>query len=240
MPFCGGQTPGPWRCGGGTPRLTRIIESLQAARGPLFTTNPATVVGVENNAIARVLDRDNYGTNERMANSFLPSMATDLHGHGTLRRWEAIFGIVASPKADEPTRRAAVSAAWTRIFAHNNPQGIADALTPILGPLFVGIVNTDPATGAVSWWPQNPLANSDPNVPVPWYSTVLHIAVQVQQPAGYTESQFLTTVGAAMAQLDWLLPSYCTFDWFTVDTGAGVKGFYLDSYENLLRDVFDV
>ena len=61
-----------------------------------------------------------------------------------------------------------------------------------------------------------------------------------QQPAGVTEGAFLTIVADAMVTLDSLLPAWVTFDWFTVDETTGLDGFYLDSYENMLRDAFDV
>lgn len=240
MPFCGGQTPSPLRCGGGVPRLTRLIQSLQIARGPLYSTNPATAVGVENNAIARTLDRDNYGQNERMANAFLPSKAQAIGGRGTLARWEAIFGIVPSYQEPESVRRAALTTAWQRFLASNGAGGLTALMTSLLGPVFVAVVTNAPgSTGDVTWWPNNP--NPTPGtIPSPWYSTRSCISIQVQQPAGYTEATFLASVAYAMGQLDWLLAAYDTFQWFTLDTGTGLKGFYLDSYENLLRDVFDV
>jgi hypothetical protein len=237
MPACGGQTPCPIRCGGGIPRLTRIVESLQKARGPLYSTNTATAVGVENNAIARTLDRDSYGQNERMANSFLPSKATDLGGRGTLRRWEAIFGITPSPSSDEPTRRAAVTAAWQKAISSNNASGLNDTISGALGPLFVAVRYTDPSTPAVSWWPGNPNPDEDPSIPTPWYSTIRHVEIQVTQPSNYSEADFLTAVSAATVNLDGLLPADVTFDWFTQDAGSG---FILDTNENLLREAFDV
>jgi len=240
VPFCGGQTPSPLRCGGGVPRLTRIIQSLQVARGPLYSTNPATAVGVENNAMARTLDRDSYGQNERMANAFLPSKAQDLNGHGTLRRWEAIFGIVTSYQEPEASRRAAVVAAWQRFLANNAAGGLSSLMSSLLGPVFVGVVTNAPgSSGDVTWWANNPNPHPGP-IPTLWYSTRSQISIHVQQPAGYTEAAFLQVVSAAMLELDWLLPAHCTFNWFTVDTGTGLVGFYLDSYENLLRDAFDV
>jgi hypothetical protein len=239
LPLFGGRTPFPLRFGGGTPRLQRLIESLQIARGPLYSTNPLTAVGVENNALARVLDRDSYGGNERMSSSFLPSKATVLGGHGTLPRWEGIFGIVAAPSTPEPVRRAAVVAAWQRFLANNGDGGLYTYVVLLLGPLFVKIILTTP-TNAVTWWPNRPNPTPDPLTPTPWYSTISYVAIQVQQPATYTEAAFLAQLNSATVLLDWLLPSHCTYAWFTVDETASAVGFYLDSYENLLRDAFDV
>lgn len=231
----------PARIGGGTPRLQRIIESLQVARGPIYSTSPTSAVGVEHNAFARVLDRDSYGGNERLANSFNPYRTTALAGHGLLPRWEAIFGIVPSPTEDEPTRRGAVVAAWQKQIANNDAQGLYDAVALVLGPLFVSVVvNTPASAGDITWWPINPDPYATAALPVPWYSTRSCISIRVTQPANYTESAFLSAISSAMVLLDGLLPAYDTFQWFTTDVGSGFVGFYLDSYENLLRDVFDV
>jgi hypothetical protein len=244
MPMFGGKTPFPLRFGGGVPRLQRIIESLQVARGPMYSTSPTTAVGVENNALARTLDRDNYGANERMANSFSPYTTTAVTG--MLPRWEAIFGITPNPSIPEPVRRATLIAAWQRIQGNNDAGGLSSIIASVLGlplapgSLLVAIVYTDPTSGGVSWWPANPNPSPDPNAPTPWWSTVANVAIQVQQPSNYTEAQFLTAINQAMATLDGVLPAWVTFNWFTVDTTAGVKGWYFDSYENFMRDVFSV
>lgn len=249
MPFFGGLTPWPLRFGGGVPRMQSIVSSLQAARGQLYSTSATSAVYVENNAIARAIDRDGYGCNERLANQFYPETTTSLAklgpgyvGVGLLARWESIFGIVPAPQASDPVRRAPVVAAWQRLVGYNNAQGLLDVVSGVLTPygIFVGVVTFGPTTGAVSYWPAAPNPVPDPNIPTPWMSTISHIDIQVQQPAGMLEGEFLSLVAQAMASLDGLLPVWVTFDWFTVDTVAGVNGFYLDSYENLLRDVFDV
>ena len=326
MPMFGGLTPFPLRFGGGTPRLQSIVQSLQASRGQLYSTSTMSAVYVEDNAIARAIDRDGYGCNERLTNQFYPTttssyagLPTDgIIGVGLLPRWETIFGIVPTPGEPDATRRANLMAAWQQIVGSNDASGLYDVVVSVLEPLgiFVALVYQG-VTGAVSWWgpPATPLTGNfavsnsssnvtaslsqtgllvptntveftnqagviytiltvsgtaitltshftgtsntvgavllppgpaipnpfpDPLIPTPWYSTICHIGIQVQQPAGVTEGAFLTIVADAMVTLDSLLPAWVTFDWFTVDETTGLDGFYLDSYENMLRDAFDV
>jgi hypothetical protein len=240
MPLFGGLTPFPLRFGGWVPRLQRIVESLQTARGPIYSTSQSSAVYIENNAYARAIDRDAYGANERLANEFYPPTATIA---GLLPRWETIFGIVPPQGATQQSRQAAAGAAYRRVVGTNSAQGLFDTVAGVLQPsgCFVGIVYSDlGSSGAVLWWPLNPNPTPDPLNPTPWYSTICHIDIQVQQPTGMLEGAFLNFVAQAMVTLDGLLPAWVTFDWFTTDVTAGVKGFYLDSYENLLRDAFDV
>jgi hypothetical protein len=326
MPMFGGLTPFPLRFGGGVPRLQTIVESLQTARGQLYSTSTTSAVYVENNAVARAIDRDAYGCNERLSNQFYPATTTSVTGlvtngiigKGLLSRWETIFNIVPTPGEPDGTRRTNLEYAWQRLVGSNDASGLYDTVIMVLEPLgiFVALAYQDPS-GAVSWWgpPATPLTGSfsvsnssssvtaslsqtgflvptntvefaeqvgtiytvltvagtaitltgnytgtsntrtsavllpagpatpnpfpDPLIPTPWYSTICHLNIQVQQPAGVTEGEFLTIVADAMVDLDGLLPAWVTFDWFTVDEVQGDIGFYLDSYENMLRDAFD-
>jgi hypothetical protein len=222
--------------------MQRIVESLQAQRGPLYSTNLKSAVGVENNAYARALDRDAYGVNERLANQFDPTRMTV---DGLMPRWERIFGLTPPPGATEPQRRAAVTAAWQRFVQANNAQGLSDTITGVLGQpaapgsLLVEIQYLTPAE-AVTWWPENPNPSPDAYQPTPWYSTLAYIAIKVQQPAGMTDADFTTAMNLATVTLDGLLPSCVTFAWWTTDTTVGADGFYLDTDQNLWRDAFDV
>ena len=242
MPFFGGATPFPLRFGGGVPRLQRIVESLAKQRGPLYSTNPQSAVAVENNAYARVIDRDVYGANERLANQFDPTRTT---ADGLLPRWETVFALTPSPKDTEPERRAALVAAWQRFTRSNDAQGVSDTITGVLGQpsapgsVLVAIEYLSPSE-AVSWWPGNPNPFPDAYQPTPWYSTVAYIAIKVTQPAGMTDAVFTATMNEAMVTLDGLLPSWVTFAWWTTDTTVGADGFYLDTAQNMWRDAFDV
>ena len=311
MPMFGGLTPFPLRMGGGVPRLQNIVESLQLARGEVYSTSIRSAVYIENNAIARAIDRDAYGCNERLANQFYPGKTSSVTapgiGRGLLSRWETIFSIVPSPGKPDPLRRATLMASWERVVGSNDASGIYDTVVKVLQPqgVFVGLVYQDPnpettiapgsngvtlpqatvyvasttgfptegivvvdgsyvaytgivggvtpnftgctggtatlATGdslasteTASWWPYHPNPFPNPFIPTPWYSTICHVNIQVQQPSGMPEGTFLNLLSQAVSTLDSLLPSWVTFDWF-----VGPLGFYLDSYENLLREAFD-
>lgn len=62
---------------------------------------------------------------------------------------------------------------------------------------------------------------------VDWWSPVLHVAVQVAQPAGMSGTVFHDLVGAMGAYLDGALPAWCTFDFYQL-AHAGSLGFFLD------------
>lgn len=242
MPFFGGSTPWPLRFGGGVPRLQRIVESLQVQRGPLYSTNPKSAVGIENNAYARVIDRDVYGTNERLANQFDPRRTT---ADGLMSRWERVFDLTPATGATEPARRAAIVAAWQRFILNNDAQGLSDTITGVLGQpsapgsLLVTIGYVSPAA-AISWWPINPNPFPDAYQPTPWYSTIAYIPIKVTQPAAMNDADFAAAMNEATTTLDGLLPSWVTFAWWTTDTTAGADGFYLDTPQNMWRDAFDV
>jgi len=65
--------------------------------------------------------------------------------------------------------------------------------------------------------------------PLPWYSTVRYLAIQVQVPAGSTLAQLYAAISIVNPLLDAVLPSDVTWSWYGVDTTQGVRGFYLDS-----------
>lgn len=317
MPTFGGESPFPLRFGGapgGTTRLRRIIESLQSQMGTAYSTTASGPVYVWMNAMARIIDRDVYGVNERLASQFNPSTMT---ADGLLPRWEKVFGIVPPYGATEPARRAVVAAKWLSFVQANNDQPVRDALTAALGPVFVGITYVTPAN-AIEWWPGlsgttasitafgagvvtvsglvnaqgwayrsnitlsncatsanngtflisqvfpttsvgaiNPLGVSTDygvggtigaptiqwaltNPFAAWSSSVAHIAIQVQQPANYSNAQFYTAVGQIGALLDPLMPAWATWDWWLPNVqGGGGPGFYLDETD-LDVEIFDV
>jgi hypothetical protein len=146
-PFSGGYSPSPERTGGGdagnaAPRVQRIFESLAARRGSGFDQTLGSVVGAENLALARALDADLYGTNERQVNELNPATATV---QGLLPRWEKIFGVSPLPSDPQSVRQARVVAAAQRTGQRNNSQGVIDALQLVLGDLFVQLVSITPA-----------------------------------------------------------------------------------------------
>lgn len=154
MPFSGGYSPQPERTGGGdagsrVPRLQRIFESIAARRGKAFDQTDTSIVGAENLALAKAIDADLYGANERFANEMNPVTSTV---DGLLPRWEKIFGAKSIPGDTQTVRQARVGAAAARFGTLNNTQGIIDAVTAVLGPLFAGLTLITP-TEANTWWP---------------------------------------------------------------------------------------
>jgi hypothetical protein len=314
MPSTGGYCPGPFRTGGAIPRLKRVVESLETQRGTAYASTPGTAVFVENMAIARAIDADVYGANERLANSFDPNKTSS--ATGMLQRWEAIFGLTPSPTDTDPVRRARLLAKWQQCTKSSVHQAVVDALTAALGPVFVGITFVTP-TSATQFWPgnngsvggitnQSGIQTTLTGVPAivfswvgsnitisnastaanngtfqivgwtgspgivyvnpsgvstdygvggtslaptirwvisnpfsPWTSTVGHIDIQVQQPSGYSLTQFFGSLSAIGPLLDAILPAWTTWDWWMPSPhGAGGMGFYLDDPNNLDMEVF--
>jgi len=154
MPFTGGYSPSPERTGGGdagsaAPRLQRIFESIAARRGPAFDPTDNSLVGAENMAYARAIDADVYGANERFVNEMVPALSTV---GGNLPRWERIFGVSPVPGDTQVDRQQRVARAAAKFAARNTPQGVTDALSDVLGALFVGLTLITP-TEANTWWP---------------------------------------------------------------------------------------
>ncbi len=243
MPFTGGYSPSPERYGGGEgnskePLLQRVFESLSSQRGTAYDQTLSSVVGVENMALARAITFDGYGCNQRLANNFLPAKMSAM-----LPRWERILNVPPLPGDTEPTRRARVAAAFARVGQPNSHQPVADAVIAALGPLFVSFVYQSPAVGgtAFSYWsgPGGHVSST-----IPWASTVDHVNVQVQAPAGYKNTDgtvngaFYARIGSMNSVLDDMLPAWITFDWFLVSSHGGI-GFYLDE-QNLDVEAFDV
>lgn len=292
--------------GESAPLLQRVFESIMQAHGNAYDQSipPTTAVGVEMLAYARAIAFDLYGGSQRLANQFNPLTMT---ADGLLPRWEKIFGLAVGPTDSENVRRARVAVAWGRFTQASSVQPYVDAMTALLGPIYVGTQFQTPAT-ALSFWPGDggkaasvtsvagnlatvvlpdsiagisggyygqlltlgntnaagntgtfPIASilsstsvtarivggvspdygvggtigaptiawSVTNPNAPWYSTVDHISINVQQPAGYTLAQFYAAVGQIGPFLDELLPAWITWDWY-VNSSHGVQEFRFD------------
>lgn len=234
----GGLSPLPCGLGGGTSGIQAHLDALLQQRGTGYdTTSPDQAPGacspvwVEDMATARALE-DLDGTNLRM------SFVTDPQRTCFLSRWERIFGIV-NVGAEENDRRRTLTLAWSRLGSTPTRQGIIDQLTAALGAVFVGYHNIPITQATLSL--------------IPWTSTLAHVLVQTQTPAGWTEAQYQTAVAQIGSIMDWALPAWATWDvyrdgagrqppinhppgGFLPDAQAGV---YLDD-PNLDNEVFDV
>jgi hypothetical protein len=154
MPFTGGYNPSPERYGGGdgttnAPHLQRVFESIAAARGKAFDQTLNSAVGAENMALARAIAFDLFGANVRMGNEMLPPRST---AAGMLPRWEKILGAPPFPGDAEATRRARLAKLLLRFGVPNTYQPVIDAVSAVLGPLYVGLTLASPSNANV-WWP---------------------------------------------------------------------------------------
>jgi uncharacterized protein YmfQ (DUF2313 family) len=235
----GGYSPYPRRFGGGKPRLQIIHESLNAQRGTTFNPQPDTVVWMENMAFARALCFDGWGTNERLGNQWDPDRMTDM-----LPRWEKILKIPLYPSFTKAERRAAVKDRFARFGAVPYHSWLTTRLSDALGDYFVAVEYIDLAN-AVVHSPDGSYPWGTVAAGAPWSSTVAHVLVRTDKPAGASETLFYEAVGKVAPLLDSVLPSWNTFDWYRggptgapVSGGPSLAGFFLDE-TNLDNEVFD-
>ncbi|HEY4012049.1 MAG TPA: hypothetical protein VGM06_01815 [Polyangiaceae bacterium] len=242
MPATGGFTPGPERYGAGegnsnAPLLQRVFESIAAQRGSAYDQTVSSVVGVENMAIARAITFDGYGTNERLANQFLPSKMT---ADGLLPRWEKIFNVPSLPGDTESVRRARVGAAFARLGQPNTHQPVVDALAAAMGAVFTGaFLYADPNSANAIWMGAG---NNTPTIP--WYSTIDRIDVVVDfrlpgylQSNGTANAAWYELLGRGNQILDAMLPAWTTWNMIVQDS-VGSFCFLLDDPMNLNFQVF--
>ncbi len=235
----GGYHPYPRRFGGGKPRLQVIHESLNAQRGTsLDTTNVNSIVWIENMALARALDTA-WSINARLGHQWDPVRTTDM-----LSRWEKIMRLVPAPEDTEAERRVALTAQWERFGALINIGRLSSKLTTLLGDVFVsldfiGIAN------ALIHVPDGSYPFGTVSLGRPWFSTVMHMLVRTQVPAGYSEQDYLRIVGEVFPLLDGVLPAWMTWSVYRpgpvsylVADGPTAGGFYLDDPKNLNWEVF--
>ncbi len=121
---------------------------------------------------------------------------------------------------------------------------MSSRLTDILGDVFVSIDFID-ASVAVVHVPDGSYPWGTASVTNPWYSTVMHMLVRTQVPAGYSEQDYLRIVGQVFPLLDGILPAWMTWDVYRpgptsypVTGGPTAAGFYLDDPHNLDWEVF--
>ncbi len=195
-------------------------------------------------AHARAITFDGYGTNDRLSLQWDPDRMTSF-----LPRWEKILGIVPAPSASEKDRRDEVRKRMRRfIEATAFHSRLYSRLKQELGDVFVAVEYIDIANAVVH--------SPDPGYPwgtvvlgVPWYSTVAHILVLLEKPAGYSEGDFYSAAAKVFPVTDGLIPAWATIDWYrspagypaiNVSGGPSRAGFYLDAEHNLDNSVFDV
>lgn len=232
MPICGGFAPFPRSFGGakgGVTTIQVVLDSLNSAKGTAYDTNAGTNVWVENMAYARAI-ANAWGTNQRVANQFDPTRTTTM-----LRRWEAIFGRTPMPSDTPNGRRAGIADIWSRFGVIPTPQAIQTNLAAVLGPAVFVSVTHETIASALTYWP-----GGTPSTLAPWYSTIDRLAVQITQPAGMLDGEFYALIQNMNQMLDQRLPIWCTWLWWRADAVNGLKGFFLDSANNIDNSAFDV
>lgn len=262
MPKFGGYSPFPKRMGGGQPRIETLTKALAADRGDGFDAlNRETIAYTIDTAAARALSAA-WGTNQRLAQLWDPRrMSEDI-----LARWEKILALpparAARTSSTEPTehlaltpqvagnikaRRERVEAVFARFGTPAWSSEIISKLQAEIGSVFVSLdsisfanANIQVPDGTYPWGAVGA---------VPWSSTVAHILIRLQKPAGWSEGQFYDAASRVVLVVDPLLPAWATFDWYRApDTGTPISvsggpsagGFYLDNEHNLDNNVFDV
>lgn len=238
----GGYHPYPRRFGGGKPALEVIHEDLNAARGSAFDPVEGTYVWLENMAFARAIYFDGWQTNQRLGHQWDPERTTDM-----LSRWERIFGIRRDPTKTEYERRVELTLRWQRFGSLASHSKLVSELEPRLGEYLYGVEYIDLANAIIhvpdGTYPWGTVADG-----APWLSTVAHILVRLQKPAGATEGQFYEQAAKVIPTLDPLVPAWVTLDWYRAPAdGAPITignvtaaGFYLDNPHNLDNSIFDV
>jgi hypothetical protein len=242
MPAFGGMSPFPMKFGGGKPRVQVILEGLNSDRGTAFEAGDRTkTVYVENMALARALSAT-WGTNQRLANMWVPRrMSWDV-----LKRWEKIMAIFPLPTDTESVRRDRIEALLARFGRAAINGYIVELLTDALGDAFSGVEYISYANAAIhvpdGTYPWGTVLSGRP-----WSSTVAHILIKMQKPAGWTERDFYNAAGKVFPLLEPVLPIWTTFDWYrgpdsgavSVSGGPSAAGWFLDADHNF-DAVFDV
>jgi hypothetical protein len=243
----GKYAPYPRRFGGGRysgkPLLQVVHESLNAQRPHFDTEDGTSVASIEHEAWARALVFDGWEVNARLGHQWDAQRTTDM-----LPRWEMIFKIRPKPDTSLRARRKELLRRWQHFGASASHGRLTTELQMALGDYFVAVEYID-IDNAVVHVPDGSYPWGTVVDGLTWYSTVAHILVRLQKPAGATEAHFYEAAGKVAPILDPIISMFATFDWYREpDTGTPVNvsggpsagGFYLDDEHNLDNNVFDV
>lgn len=230
------RKPGVWKYGGTLDKQTTATEleqtyayqhyiEIQTGRGSAYTTDYGTQVWAENIAMARAFSGLSRAT-ERMAANALPASA-----HEALDGWVDRLGVTITDLDNWDAIRLACASRFK--LARGPTRANEDAaIAELLGPAFVAVWRQEGATLAapptLTYWPTaNPGPDSyaltiDQNGNKrAWLSEREHLVVEVQQPPGMSDTDFLRLVNVQLFELlDSMLPSTATFDW-SMSVGTG-------------------
>jgi uncharacterized protein YmfQ (DUF2313 family) len=239
----GGYHPYPRRFGGGKPTLQTFHESLNAQRGTaLDAANSSTTVWLEDLALMRAVVFDGWQTNQRLAHQWDPRRMTDM-----LERWEQLLKLRPPANTSDKDRRDVILDRFERFAGVANHAKLIKYLEAAVGEVFVGVEYISAANAKVTV-PDGTYPWGSVVAGAPWSSTVAHILVLLQTPAGYTEAQFYEAAARVGPIVDAVAPAWAAFDWYRaplstpiiVIGGPSRAGFYLDDEHNLDNNVLDV
>lgn len=227
--------------GGGRPRARVIVDALNKGRGTgLDTENWSSTVYGENVVAARAISAA-WSTNQRLANIWDSRRITG----NVIARWEKIRAVSPNHGDSDAARRARLLAIEALAGINPTHAVLTSLLSAALGDVFVALEYISIANALIlvpdGSYPFGVVGS------VPWASTVAHLLVRTQAPAGMTEGQFYEAAGAVVATLDPVVPAWVTIDWYRpgpisvgVSGGPSAGGFYLDDEHNLDNEAFDV
>lgn len=241
MPAFGSHTPLPLRFGGGTSRVTVILNSLLAQRGSAYTDDVGSAVYIECLAIARAIAAT-WGTNKRLSHVWDPSKLVG----NMLDRWENILAIVPRYSASDAERRAAVRERFVRAGVESVSGLITETIVEAVGNVFVRLEYV-PLAEAHVHVPDGTYPWGTVQAGAPWFSTLACVLALLRRPAGMSDGELFEAGATVNRILDSTLPSDALGYWYSapeesaliaIPNGASEAGFYLDE-ANLDQCVFD-
>jgi hypothetical protein len=210
------------RTEGDAPYAWFVYRELSAMRGSAYAgysaLNTNTLVHCEHLALARMLAWANFRLPEQFRANCLPGTADQ-----GLEYWAKVLA-VPTKSSDQRWQVRQRCAAHYKAVTDASLSAIQTALSELLGDVYVdatfiegGLLTTPPTQ---TYWPSiNP---GDPALDLgggTWTSERSHLWVEVQQPAGMSDGEFIQlTQVQAFQLLDRMLPAYCSF---TVSVGDG-------------------
>lgn len=197
MPAFGGYGGFPLEFGGEESALEVEHEALLDALSPGWDVeDPVHAAEVFGYATALTIA---WAVNRRLASQGLAMSMLE-----NLPVWEEVLRLRPSPTTPDIERRRRV-AGRLRVFAKNALGDIHDACERVLGPRFVGLHVTTPAT-AISYWP-----GVNPGPPgLEWSSSRVRLGVEVTR-AGTDDDDYNADRAELATLLDSFVPSWMTF-----------------------------
>jgi hypothetical protein len=226
MPFGGLAITG--RLGGAKPTAAWWVQARQAAFGNAFSQDLTSNVGIQHIAVARQLAAVTY-TQEKLVNNSTPVAAYD-----SLLDWAKRLGISVTPTSTEDDIRNACVAQYQATNG-NNPIAVEQSVSTLLGSVYVQVIRfygSDPGLmsheAIGTYWDAGSLPSTYPHIfdfgGDTFVSPSSYLLIQVTQPSGMTDNDFLYLLNVRLYQLlSNLLPAWTTFAWCTS------IGFILDS-----------